>query len=50
MLDSVSFFATCPSPYLVKPSSKPYTLVVDLDETLIYFAPNNPRDKGKERS
>ena len=48
MLDSVTFFATAPSPYLVKAPSKPYTLVVDLDETLIYLAPNNSKDKGKD--
>lgn len=29
-------FATCPSPYITKPSLKPYTLVLDLDETLIH--------------
>lgn len=35
-IDSISFFATCPSPYLIKPSSKTKSLVVDLDGTLLY--------------
>lgn len=30
-IDVVSFFATCPSPYLLKPPRKPYSLVIDLD-------------------
>ena len=33
---SLKTFATCPSPYLTKPASKRYTLVLDLDETLIH--------------
>lgn len=35
-IDFISFFATCPSPYILKPSAKPYSLVVDLDETLLF--------------
>ena len=34
--DSISFFATCPSPYLIKPATKPKSLVIDLDGTLLY--------------
>jgi carboxy-terminal domain RNA polymerase II polypeptide A small phosphatase len=29
-------FATCPSPYLTKNNLKAYTLVIDLDETLVH--------------
>lgn len=36
ILYTVSFFATCPSPYILKASLKRYTLVVDLDETLLH--------------
>jgi RNA polymerase II subunit A small phosphatase-like protein len=36
-------FATCPSPYLTKPASKRYTLVLDLDETLVH----SHRDKQR---
>ena len=30
-------FKSLPAPYLTFPPSKPYTLVLDLDETLVYF-------------
>ena len=30
-------FKSLPAPYLTYPPSKPYTLVLDLDETLVYF-------------
>jgi len=30
-------FKSLPPPYLTYPSTKPYTLVLDLDETLVYF-------------
>ena len=30
-------FNSLPAPYLTSPPSKPYTLVLDLDETLVYF-------------
>ena len=31
------FFKTLPAPYLTFPPQKPYTLVLDLDETLVHF-------------
>ena len=31
------FLSTCPSPYIHTPSTKDYTLVMDLDETLIHY-------------
>ena len=37
-------FKPLPAPYLVNPPSKPYTLVLDLDETLVYF--NIKSNKG----
>ena len=30
-------FKSLPAPYLISPPGKPYTLVLDLDETLVYF-------------
>lgn len=30
-LDNISFFATCPSPYLTRNNTKLYSLVIDLD-------------------
>lgn len=33
---AIKTFATCPSPYLTKPTTKAYTLAMDLDETLIH--------------
>jgi len=29
-------YATCPSPYLIEKNKKKYSLVLDLDETLIH--------------
>ena len=31
------FFKPLPAPYLISPPSKPYTLILDLDETLVHF-------------
>ena len=31
------YFKPLPAPYLTSPPNKPYTLVLDLDETLVYF-------------
>ena len=36
-------FATCPSPYLTKNSGKGYTLVIDLDETLLHVLEDNKK-------
>ena len=35
-----AFFATMEAPYLKNPSVRPYTLVLDLDETIIHFKIN----------
>ena len=31
------FFKPLPAPYLISPPTKPYTLILDLDETLVHF-------------
>ena len=50
-LDNLSFFGTCPSPYLVKGAGKRYSLVVDLDETLLFCGgTNNNSNNGHKRS
>jgi hypothetical protein len=46
---SIAFLSTCPSPYLHKPSTKPYTLVLDLDETLVHYNTKNTVGQFKIR-
>ena len=45
----VGFLATCPSPYLHHTASKEYTLVLDLDETLMHYNYRNNLGQFKIR-
>ena len=43
-LKEKEFFQTEPSPYIKTKNRKPYSLILDLDETLIHFKVNNEDD------
>jgi hypothetical protein len=45
----IGFLATCPSPYLHDSPMKEYTLVLDLDETLVHYNSKNSQNQLKIR-
>ena len=48
-LDNIAFFATCPSPYLLTPPLKPYSLVLELSQALLILR-NDPKQSKEVKS
>jgi hypothetical protein len=42
----IEFLETCPSPYIHHPAEKKFTLLLDLDETLVHYR-NTTSNKGE---